>query len=177
MRSLSVVTLPTLEPRLSLLDEGAHAFGVVVRAARLPLELRLERELRGEVVVQPRVEAALDETERARRHRGETLRKIEASVSEHGGRNDVVDEPPLFRGPRVELVAEHRERRRALITDEPRQDERAAAVRDQSDPRERLDERRVLRREHEVAGEGDVRSRARRNAVHGADDGLLEGAK
>src|SRR4051812_11390460 len=171
-----LATLSALKPRLSLLDERANAFGVVVRATGLPLELCLERELRGEIVVQPRIEAALDESERTRRHSGEPPGEIEAGISENGRRDDVVDEPPLLGGPRIQLVAEHRERGRALIADESRKDERAAAVRDEADFREGLDERRVLRRQHEIAGEREVGAGARGDAVHGADDRLLERA-
>src|SRR5258705_2249007 len=174
--SLSVATLPTLEPRLSLLDERANALRVIVRAPGLPLELRLERKLRVDVVAHSRVEAALDEAERARRHRGEPLGDIEARASEDGRRDDVVHEPPLLGRARVQLVTEHRERGRAMIADESREDERASAVEDGTRLRERLDERRVLGREDEITGEGEISARASRHAVHGADDRLLEGA-
>src|SRR4029078_3408323 len=95
--SRSLATLSTLKLRLSLLDECTHTLGVVVRAPRLPLQLCLERKLSVEGVVLSRIESALDEGERARRHRGEALGDVEARAPEHGRRDDVVDESPLLR--------------------------------------------------------------------------------
>src|SRR6186997_2414542 len=60
-------TSATLEPWLSLLDERANPFGVVLGAAGLTLQLDLERELGLEIVSRARVEAALDQPERSRR--------------------------------------------------------------------------------------------------------------
>src|SRR5690242_2418499 len=108
--SRSLATLSALKPRLSLLDEGADALRVVLGAPRFPLQLRLERELGIEVVVHSRVEAAFDQPQRTGRHRGEPLADLEARTSQHGRRDDVVHEPPLFRRARVELVTKHRER-------------------------------------------------------------------
>src|SRR5690349_21183143 len=87
--SRSLATLSTLEPRLSLLDKGTNALRVVLRPPRFPLQLRLERELGVEVVVHAGVEAALDQPERAGRHRREALGDVEARAREHGGRDDV----------------------------------------------------------------------------------------
>src|SRR3712207_4854537 len=56
----------SLEPRRPLLQEGVHAFGVVVRRTERALQVALELELRIEGVRVRRMDRSLDRRERAR---------------------------------------------------------------------------------------------------------------
>ena len=77
----------------------------------------------------------------------------------------------LFRRQRL---AGEREAERARLPDEPRQGPGAAAVGNQADRREALDELRRFRGDDDVAGERDVRAGARGDAVDARDHRLRE---
>src|SRR5207244_3422777 len=79
----------------------------------------------------------------ARRLVREHLRRLERGIDERRRRHHPVDHPPGERLVGGDLLAQHRHRRRALEADDARQEEGAAAVGDQPDLRERLDERRL----------------------------------
>src|SRR4051812_2652542 len=166
--------LTTLEAGLPLFEKGAHAFGVVGGASRLALQLLLVIELRLEIDAERAVEGALDESEAVRRLRREIRRGGPRSLGEPSRLDDAIDHPPLERLLGRDLFGEHGERSCPLQPDDARENEGAAAVGDDADLGERLDERRVTGREHDVAGEREVRSRSGRDAIHGADNGLLE---
>lgn len=120
------------------------------------------------------IEAPLDESERACWLRGEVLRAGEGVGHERRGLDDLVHEPPVHRLLGRNLFGEHRERGGALEPDESRQDEGAARIGNDTDLRKTLDEARGRSREHDVAGEREVRAGAGGRAVHGADDRFLE---
>src|SRR5690242_17497835 len=166
----------TLEARLSLLEKGPHTLGVIRGATRFALQLLLVVELRFEIDAERAVEGALDETKAARRLGREIGRRGPRGFHEARGLDDAIDHPPGKRLLGGDLLGEHRERGCALETDDARQDECAAAVGNDADLRERLDEGGVAGREHDVAGKGEVRPRAGGDAVDGTDDGLLERA-
>ena len=80
------------------------------------------------------------------------------------------DQAPLRRLLRRQLVAQQCQAHRARIAEQPRQQPRAAGVRHQAELAERLNEARRARRDHQIAGQRDVRARAGGHAVDGGDD-------
>ena len=173
-----LATSSSLETRLSLLDEGAHAFGVVrpsrpPRAAAPPRARAARRGRWRSPALKPRLIRPSPRVGIAASRSAIARSSSRRAVARARRRRRV---PTPSRACASQLLAEHRQRGRALQSDDARQDERPAAVGDEADLRERLDERRVLGREHDVAGEGEVRAGARGDAVHRADHRLLERA-
>src|SRR5690242_5981767 len=97
-------------------------------------------------------------------------------LRETSGFDDAVDHPPLERLLRAYLFGEHCERGSALQPDDPRENESSAAVWDDADLRERLNEGRLTRRKDDIAGKCEVRPGTCRNTIHRAHDRLLERA-
>src|SRR5205085_6691968 len=89
--------LTTLEAGFPLFEKGSDTFGVVRGASRLALQLLLVIELRLEIDAKRAVEGALDETEAARRLRGEVCRRGQRSLREPSRLDDAIDHSPLVR--------------------------------------------------------------------------------
>ena len=110
---------------------------------------------------------------RARRPLGGELRDPRLEL---GGRDHLGDEPPLERVGGGEPAVRRHPLERPREPEQPMDEPRAAGVRDEADPDEPGDEGRRVRRDPEVARAGEREARARRCAVDGGDDGLLERA-
>src|ERR1700704_1120946 len=144
------------ETRRSLVEEGRHAFAVIVARAELTLPVAFEVELRDERIAAGRVDRLLDCCQPPRRR----LREIGKELIDEGRQLGIVDalpdEAPARGVLRSQLVAKHRETHRSRSADQSRQEVRAARIGNEADLAERLQETRRLGRNHEIAGERDI---------------------
>ena len=165
------------ELRLALLEEGGDALGVVGGPPGLALQVALEVELGVEAVRRRRLDRALGQPEPAGRPGGEPRRDRLGFDDQRGVVDRLPDQPPVGRRLGVERLGEQRQRLGARLAED-------AAASDQLPPASgtrpilakawmNLAE---LRRQHDVAGEGDVGARAGGDAVDRADHRLLDGA-
>src|SRR5215469_3313210 len=143
----------------ALLQERAHALGVVGREACLALRLALEVELGVEIVGPGLIEGALDQGKRHRRRCGE----VDAELVGLRHQLEVVErfpnEAPGFGLVRGERLGGQRKPAGAGGTDQPRQEPRAPAIGDEADLDEGLHEGRRARRQHDATtGNGNVSS-------------------
>src|ERR1043166_6516458 len=162
------VTSPAGERGLPLLQERLHSLAIVGAPPREALAFRFHLELLLERIVRRRGEQLLDEGERAGGLGGEVLRHAERARLELGERTHLVDEPELGRPGRGPLLARQGERRRLRGADQARKEPGAPGVRHQADLDERLEERGLLRRDHDVAGQREVGAGAGGPAVDAA---------
>ena len=79
------------------------------------------------------------------------------------------DQAPVGGALRLQRLAGQRQAERPRLADQPRQHPGAAAVRDQADRGEALDELGALRGDDDVAGQSDIGARAGRDAVDPRD--------
>jgi hypothetical protein len=103
--------------------------------------------------------------ERARRQRGETRGERRDLVREGSVVDALPDQAEPDRVLGAELVGQHGQAERVGATDQTRQQPRAAAIGDQADLRERLDEARRASGDDEVAEQREIRSCAGGDAV------------
>jgi len=166
--------LSSQEVGRSLLLKRPHAFFIVGGPSRLALERRLDVELLREIVRQRRIQRALDQPKAARRLRGQVPRQPVRGLHERSRGDHLVNHPPILGLLGRHLAPQHHEGGRACESHEARQKKRPARVGDQPDLDERLNERRRVRREDDVTGQRETRAGARRRAVHGRHDRLLQ---
>src|SRR5260370_1238581 len=87
------------------------------------------------------------------------------------------DHAPFGRRCRRQRLCEQRQRARPRHAEEARQNQGAAAIGNQADAREGLDEARRLRRQHDIAGQRQIGAGAGGDAVDGADHRQRQGAQ
>ncbi len=155
---------------LPFLHEGGDALAIIVGEAELAHRVALAVELGVEAVAPAFAQHRLDAGKSACRAGGEAggegvHLRVEPVVV-HG----LPDQTPVRGAFRLQRLAGQGEAERAGLADQAGQRPGAAAVGDQADGGEALDEFRAFRRDDDVAGERDVRARAGRDAVHPGDD-------
>ena len=128
----------------------------------LALQIRLEIELGVEIVGHRRVESPLGQGKTSRRHRSHLGRENHCFLQQRIGGGHAVNDTYLIGANGADPFARHHQRRGTRQTDDARQKESPAAVRHESDFRERLNERRVFSGKHDVAGEWRDSLRRRR---------------
>src|ERR1019366_4789600 len=158
------------EDRRPLGHEGGNAFEIVVRSAEHALQIRFVAESSGEIEALRRIDRGTCGDQGARRHRGQAGSKGPDFGLEHGVIDAFPDQADALGILGRELVAEQRQRQRLGPADQTRQQPGAAAIGDEADLREGLDEARRARRDDDVATEREVRAGPRGDAVDRRDD-------
>src|SRR5215467_11725713 len=163
------VSSPPLEARRPLLAERRDAFGKVAARARLALQVALDVELGGEVVVRARAYRLLDEAVGAARAAGKPPRQRRDLAGERRVVEHAVDEAHAVEVLGRHLVGGEHERERKLRPDDARQEPGAAGIGHQRDAGERFLQIGRARRDDEVAGERDIGGGTDRRAVERRD--------
>ena len=153
----------------ALCHEGGDALAIIVRVAKLAHRVALAVELGVEAVAPAFADHLLDPGEPPRRPGGEARGervdlRVELVVVDR-----FPDQAPFCGLLRAERLAGQREAERAGLADQPRQHPGAAAVGNEADRGEGLDELRALRGDDDVAGERDIGAGAGGDAVHAGD--------
>ena len=110
----------------ALLQERAHAFGIIRREARFALHLALEIELRVEVVVPGFVKRAFGEREAHGRCRGEMAAELVGFIKQDVVCEGLPDEPPCFGRLGRQRLSGERQSPRSGGPDQPWQEPGAA---------------------------------------------------
>mmetsp|Transcript_69586 Transcript_69586/g.163549 ORF Transcript_69586/g.163549 Transcript_69586/m.163549 type:complete len:263 (+) Transcript_69586:2507-3295(+) len=131
-----------------------------MRKTELALQRRFALEGSIEVQLQRLVERAPRLDQGAGRQAGQLLRHRHRGVQQFGVGHHAADQPQPLRVDRLELVAEQGQLQRLGTAHETRQQPGAAAVRHQADLAEGLDEAGAFRRQHEVAAQRQIGTRA-----------------
>src|SRR5260370_25968444 len=141
-----VSPLLALEGGLALGEEGRDAFLEIFAAAQLTLEVALDVELPAEVVAARAVHRLLDARQRYRRPIGQPACELGRRPQQFAILDDVPDQAPFPGLLGRNLRRQHGERPRPLLPHHPRQEPGAAAVRQQANAGEGLQEGPGLRR-------------------------------
>src|SRR5258708_15678908 len=139
-----VVSLPllALEGGLALGEEGRDAFLEIRAAAQRALEVALEVELPAEVVLAGAIHRLLDAGERHRRPIGQPAGELYRRLHQLAVLDDVPDQAPFLGLLRRDLRRQHGKGSRPLLAHQPWQEPGAAAVGQQADAGEGLQEGR-----------------------------------
>src|SRR5579871_905548 len=166
------ILLPSLafEFRFAFLQESGNALGKILRAPGQLLALALFVQLLLVGVVWTLPIEAPRRRQSDRRSFRETLGEFQSLVEKRTVLMHSVDETPLQSLLGRKSFGQEREFPRAGKSDEPRQKPRRTAVRDQPDPRERLQEVRRFSSEDQIAHQGEAHADACRRAIHGGYD-------
>src|SRR6266566_692650 len=175
-RGWRLILLSSLKPRRSLRRKGAHALGVVARAARAILQRRLELEEGREVAVPRRVQPLLRERVRLGRSRCQAMRVLAPLVRELG-----VGPHALHETDAQCLVRAHRftgedHVRGPSPPDDAWEEIRRPGIGHEADAGPRRAERRRRRRDTDVARDGDTEAGSGNDAVDRGDDRLAHDA-
>src|SRR6266566_96433 len=175
-RGWRLILLSSLKPRRSLRRKGAHALGVVARAARAILQRRLELEEGREVAVPRRVQPLLRERVRLGRSRCQAMRVLAPLVRELGvgpyARHET-DAQCLVRAHRF-TGEDHV--RGPSPPDDAWEEIRRPGIGHEADAGPRRAERRRRRRDTDVARDGDTEAGSGNDAVDRGDDRLAHDA-
>src|SRR5580658_1795471 len=160
----------TGEVRRTLLRECCDALGEIARVAELALKVALDVEL----LLKGPLTGAVQRLFGARKTTGRSRGKLSRHLIDDGAELRVLhtapDQTPLLCLLGAQFVPEQCESARARITDQARQQPRTAAVGNQSQLGEGLNERRTARRDDEVTRQRYVRARPGCDSVDGCDD-------
>jgi hypothetical protein len=151
------------------LQEGADAFGEILAAAGFVLGIGLVVELVGEVGVQRGPEGPADQAERLGAA-GQLPRQVQRARHQLRIGNAAVDQAPVQRLGGRQALAQQGHLHGPRPPDHPRQKIGRAAVGDQADAAEGLQEIGALAGDDQVAHQGEGAADTRRRAVHRRDD-------
>src|SRR5262249_32309860 len=147
---------PSLEPRLTLLEEGGHALAVVFRQAATQMRDRLAVEKRAEVARRGDVHVLLHVAEAHERSMRDAVRDAAHLGGERVAREDAVHEPEPGRLVRGEELRQEEQLLRLCRPDPPRELPGGAEIAAEPDLREGGAEAGSVGGEAQVTGERDA---------------------